>query len=178
MTKRRDDSEPGFADLVGDVRRLTVDTVELRRPRRHAPVRPHGDDHDHADAGWSDPRTPHAGPDSAPSDYQRPGIQRSVVRRLRRGGFAIEDALDLHGCRREEARIALDRFLDGARRERVCCVRVVHGKGLRSQDFRAVLKPHVRHWLRQDPRVLAYTPAAERDGGDGATCVLLRARRD
>ena len=56
------------------------------------------------------------------------------------------------------------------------CVRVIHGKGLRSAGKEPVLKSHVKSWLKQYNGVLAYCQAPGRMGGSGALIVLLKAR--
>ena len=59
------------------------------------------------------------------------------------------------------------------------CVRVVHGRGLHS-DGGAVLKGGVVEWLTTAPPlslVLAFASAQPRDGGPGASYVLLRRAR-
>ena len=56
------------------------------------------------------------------------------------------------------------------------CLLVVHGRGLHSEGG-AVLRESLPNWLAETPigpEVLAFTSAAERDGGAGATYVLLR----
>ncbi len=165
---------PSFAELVGKVRRLEHDTVEPE-PRRRAPRRPAREQpaaHAMPADDWSD----HGADDDGAEDYHRAGVQHGILRRLRRGHYPVEDEVDLHGMTLAEARVALAHFLEHARRPRLCCVRVIHGKGLSSPGFRAVLKPRVRHWLRQDARVLAFIPAPAHDGGSGALYVLLRSR--
>ncbi|MBC7649893.1 MAG: Smr/MutS family protein, partial [Vitreoscilla sp.] len=62
--------------------------------------------------------------------YRRPGIGTDVTRKLRKGGWAIQGQVDLHGLRREDAREALVDFIKDAARMGWRCVRVVHGKGL------------------------------------------------
>jgi len=106
--------------------------------------------------------------------YSRPGLQRSVLRNLRRGRFAVGDHIDLHGMRSDEARVALWAFVQEAQRRGITCVRVIHGKGLRSSNRGPVLKPKLARWLRQWDAVLAYSSATRADGGTGATYVLLR----
>ena len=54
------------------------------------------------------------------------------------------------------------------------CVRVIHGKGLRSNNREPVLKTKVKHWLTQRVEVLAYCQARPADGGGGALLVLLK----
>jgi len=93
--------------------------------------------------------------------------------RLRRGEFAVGDEIDLHGLGADAARDALREFLAEALRRRLGCVRVIHGKGLRSGPGGPVLKHAVNVWLRKVDAVLAFTSAPRRDGGTGAVYVLL-----
>ncbi len=65
--------------------------------------------------------------------FHRQGVGPDVVARLRRGHWAIQRELDLHGLRREQARDELAGFLREARRRGWRCLRVVHVKGLGSQ---------------------------------------------
>jgi len=105
--------------------------------------------------------------------HARPGLQRRVLRHLRRGHYAIEAELDLHGLTRRQAGEALGRFLQDARQRRLGCVRIVHGKGRRSSNEGPVLKPAVAGWLRRRSEVLAFCSARPVDGGSGALYVLL-----
>lgn len=106
--------------------------------------------------------------------YVRPGVQKNLLRKLRRGQFSRSGSLDLHGMTTEEARLAIGRFLAEHREDARRCVRIVHGKGNRSVDQRPVLKQMVNHWLPQRDDVLAFCSAPEHDGGTGAIYVLLR----
>ena len=65
-------------------------------------------------------------------------------------------------------------FLAESLDARIQCVRIVHGKGLRSGPRGPVLKASVNRWLRQWDDVLAFVTAPVRDGGTGAIYVLLR----
>jgi DNA-nicking Smr family endonuclease len=105
--------------------------------------------------------------------FRRAGVSEQQFRRLRQGRLAIRGELDLHGMTAEEARTELrhflaDRVMSGAR-----CVRIVHGKGLRSGARGPVLKASVNRWLRQWDTVLAFVSTPARDGGTGAVYVLL-----
>lgn len=106
--------------------------------------------------------------------YNREGVPVHTLRRLRRGEWVIQDDLDLHNMTTEAARDALAEFLNRAVRRGIRCVRIVHGKGYRSQGGQPVLKGRVAHWLRQRDEVLAYVQARPQDGGGGAVLVLLR----
>ena len=105
--------------------------------------------------------------------FRRRGIGPEVVRKLRRGVWAIQAQLDLHGLRRDEAREALGKFLREAGRTGCRCVRVVHGKGHGSPGREPVLKGKVKSWLVQKNEVIAFTQARAAQGGAGALIVLL-----
>jgi len=106
--------------------------------------------------------------------FRRPGIGPDVLRRLRRGEWVIQDQLDLHGARVDEARELLAHFLREAIKRGLRCVRVVHGKGLGSKDRQPVLKGKARVWLAQRDEVIAFCQARPAEGGSGALVVLLR----
>ena len=106
--------------------------------------------------------------------FSRPGVPAAALRKLKRGGWVIQAELDLHGLRSDEARLALAEFLLACARRDIRCVRIVHGKGLRSKNREPVLKHKLRHWLTQREDVLAYCQARPHDGGSGAAIVLLK----
>ena len=106
--------------------------------------------------------------------FRRRGIGPEVVRKLRRGVWAIQAQLDLHGLRRDEARERLSTFLREAHHAGLRCVRVVHGKGHGSPGREPVLKAKVRSWLVQKNEVVAFAQARASDGGNGALMVLLQ----
>ena len=110
--------------------------------------------------------------------FRRPQIGPEIVRKLRRGVWAIQAQLDMHGLRRDEAREQLNIFLRMSGDHGLRCVRVVHGKGNGSPGREPVLKAKVRSWLAQHAQVLAYTQARAAEGGAGALVVLLDSRHD
>jgi DNA-nicking Smr family endonuclease len=103
-------------------------------------------------------------------------VSQRIFRKLRRGEFALEGEIDLHGMRLEEARSELKAFLSECAQRRLACVRVIHGKGARSGPAGPILKPSVQHWLARWDLVLAFVSAQPRHGGNGAVYVLLRIR--
>ncbi|MEK7736835.1 MAG: Smr/MutS family protein [Pseudomonadota bacterium] len=107
--------------------------------------------------------------------FLRPSLPRSLLKDLRRGRWVSQGELDLHGLNRDEARQALMQFLAESLAQHQRCLRIVHGKGLRSPGREPVLKELVRHWLANRPEVLAYCQARAADGGAGAVVVLLQA---
>jgi DNA-nicking Smr family endonuclease len=176
MTNDRDDSE-AFRTAVADVRPLPAPPPlpESPRPRPRARFRRLDDEQALLESL-----------ELSPGDwlietgdellFRRAGITARLLERLRRGEFAVEDEIDLHGLTAAEAREALRAFLHEALGRRFHCVRVVHGKGLRSGPRGPVLKHAVNVWLRKVDAVVAFASAPRRDGGTGAVYVLLERR--
>jgi DNA-nicking Smr family endonuclease len=105
------------------------------------------------------------------------GLDHHVLRSLRRGEFAVQAHVDLHGLTRDEARAELESFLLHSRQGGKRCVLVVHGRGLHSKDQMPVLKDALKRWMqtaRFADHVLAFATARPHDGGLGAVYVLLR----
>lgn len=90
--------------------------------------------------------------------------------------MAHEAALDLHGLTREEAWERLDRFITECCRRRLRKVLIIHGKGNHSGDA-PVLSGMVRTFIERDPRLGSSGHPHKRDGGRGATWVLLHPDR-
>ena len=99
-----------------------------------------------------------------------------MLRKLRRGHWVVQDELDLHGMNRVQAANAVAEFLRHCRARRFRCVRIVHGKGLRSRNREPVLKGKLRKWLALRDQVLGFCQAPSADGGSGAVLILLKER--
>ena len=105
--------------------------------------------------------------------FRRAGVPETVLRRLRQGHYRVEAEIDLHGMNVAEAAARLGEFLRAARMSDMRCVRVIHGKGLRSGTRGPVLKNTVNALLRRSDAVLAFASARPAAGGTGATLLLL-----
>jgi len=108
--------------------------------------------------------------------YKRASLPSRIFKKLRRGHFSIEAEADLHGLSAAEAKLALREFIVESCDRNLGCVRVIHGKGLRSGPGGPVLKIRVQRWLTQWDEVLAFVTARAQHGGAGAVYVLLRHR--
>jgi len=106
--------------------------------------------------------------------WSAPGLQKSVLRKLKSGKFAIQAELDLHGHTRQEAKRELQQFIHACRERDYRCMRIIHGRGRKTADREPVLKRAIDGWLRQPRQVLAFCSAPDNDGGTGAVYVLLR----
>ena len=108
------------------------------------------------------------------------GLDPRILGRLRRGEFAYQAFLDLHGMTAAAAREAVERFVSSAQASGYRCILIVHGRGHNSKDQVPVLKERLKGWLargRIGRLILAFTSARPADGGAGALYVLLRRRR-
>jgi DNA-nicking Smr family endonuclease len=108
------------------------------------------------------------------ASFLRPGLPREILRKLRRTHWVIQDTLDLHGLTGDEAVAETAVFLAACKREGRRCVRIVHGKGLRSPGREPVLKRRIRKLLTRRDEVLAFVEPRALQGGGGAVVVLLR----
>ncbi len=98
---------------------------------------------------------------------------------LRNGLYSIQEQIDLHGLSREQAREAVEEFVNRCSRFRSCCVKVIHGRGINSPNDKAILKESLQKWLstrRMSRHVVAYASAPLKDGGVGAIYLLLKNR--
>ncbi|MEC9252235.1 MAG: DNA endonuclease SmrA [Pseudomonadota bacterium] len=105
--------------------------------------------------------------------WKKDGVQPRVFRRLAQGKYPIEATLDLHQRTVKEARDDVFRFIRSSSRNGLRSVVIVHGRGDKSDDP-AKLKSYVAHWLVQLADVIGFHSAPRRDGGTGATFVLIR----
>ncbi len=173
-----DEEKELFRQAVSDVRPLRTDTVQAHQPRpAPIPYKRLEDESRVLDDLFSDPPDPSEVETGEELFFSRSGLQHGVIRKLRRGHYAVGAELDLHGMTVVEARAALTEFLHTAQSRQIRCVRIVHGKGNGSMNRLPVLKGKVNHWLRQRDEILAFSSARQVDGGTGAVYVLLRRPR-
>ena len=152
-----------------DTGKPKADRAQLAKLRQNAIVRSNTTIID----GLSDQFVIDVGPEDQLS-WARDGVQESQMRKLKLGQIAFEGSLDLHGMTVEKARETLWEFLGEAVRLEVRCVRVTHGKAVRLDGKRPMIKSHVNTWLRQHSQVLGFCSCQARHGGAGAVYVMLK----
>ncbi len=111
------------------------------------------------------------------SHGNQPGLDKATAKRLARGKVSIEARLDLHGMTQHQAHTALEDFIERTQRQGKREVIVVTGKGTRMDGAIGVLRQMVPEWLNRPPnraRIVAFTYAAAKDGGEGALYVRLK----
>jgi DNA-nicking Smr family endonuclease len=104
--------------------------------------------------------------------FQGPKVGTRMMRQLKSGAIRIDAEFDLHGMNAIEAERNLKMFLTDAYKERLHCIRLIHGKGMRSEAG-PVLPNVVDRVLRHQGRVLAFCSAPQNQGGYGAVLVLI-----
>lgn len=108
------------------------------------------------------------------------GVNPLTLEKLRACDFSIQRTLDLHGLGVDHAHAAFHNFIGDAVRSHVRCVKVIHGRGLRSK-FEPMLKEKLKEWIVRAMHrrwVIAFASAVMADGGPGATVILLRTHPD
>lgn len=163
-----------FREAIGKVRPL-AHTPDAAPAAPRPAAQPRQQDADEREALWQSQHRPFAHADLAPGDaldYLKEGYPPRLLRRLKRGDYAVQDELDLHGLRAAQAEQVLRVFLAECRREGRLSLRIVHGKGLRGTES-PVLKNLVDRVLRQRGDVLAFASTRAQEGGTGAVRVLL-----
>lgn len=106
-----------------------------------------------------------------------PGLDRRAIKRLRKGAVVLDDRLDLHGSTQSDAHHRLERFVRDSYERGHRLVLVITGKGLRPDGGVGILRESVPRWLGEAPnrsRILGYSYAAPKDGGEGALYVRLK----
>ncbi|MCW9024513.1 MAG: Smr/MutS family endonuclease [Gammaproteobacteria bacterium] len=174
--KISDDDKALFRNSVADARRLKPEP-RIQKEKKRPPPRPlqrEKDEQQVLEDMFSDPVDMADVETGEELLFVRTGIQQRVMRKLRRGEFALEAELDLHGQTKLEARQAIIDFAHFCRQHNLRCVRIIHGKGHGSIGKQPVLKQYVNHWLRQRDDILAFCSARQVDGGTGAIYVLLK----
>jgi DNA-nicking Smr family endonuclease len=172
--KLNEDDAHLFREAVRDVKPLTQDAPMPETPR--PPPRARFTRADRRAVLQESLETDVGDPELASGEelvFSRDGVQSGVLRKLRRGQYRVQAEIDLHGLTVPEAKEELRAFLAHSLERHIRCVRIIHGKGLRSGHRGPVLKGAVSSVLRRVGPVLAYVSARQVDGGTGALYVLL-----
>ena len=106
-------------------------------------------------------------------------VDGNLAGKLRKGKLEIEGKLDMHGLTQDKAFTNLIRFIDSAWVAEKRCVLVVTGKGS-LKDGGGVLRNKLPIWLNSPQirsKILMFTKAQPKDGGSGASYILLKKKR-
>jgi DNA-nicking Smr family endonuclease len=177
--QKKGSDEELFIDAMKEVREISEFRKIPFRCRGAAPVRKGVSGDDEAlktVAEIVEGRRPLNLPDTQEYvEWVSPSYKADIVGKLREGRFSVQDCLDLHGLILEEAEKEVEDFLAESLRKRLRCVKIIHGRGLRSPSG-PVLKEALIKWLacRHRKKIIAFVTARQCDGGLGALYVLLK----
>ena len=165
-----------FREMVGEVNPIPdSQRVEPDNPKPDATPRQHlADERRVMDQLLELPDDPERFVTGEELEFLRDGLHRNILRQLKRGHYSVADELDLHHMNQEAARSSILQFIDEATRAGASCIKIIHGKGLRSKPGGPRLKALTDHILRRHPAVMAFASAPRHDGGTGAVRVLLK----
>lgn len=107
---------------------------------------------------------------------RRISVDPREIRRLRKGMYAVDGKLDLHGMSLEEARDAVTTFVKRRQSEGDRVIAIIPGRGSHSPRGIGVLRGEIGAWLsdgRAARHVAAFATAPDDMGGAGALLVLL-----
>jgi DNA-nicking Smr family endonuclease len=105
---------------------------------------------------------------------------RAELKKLRAGKIRPQQTIDLHGFTRDNAYRRLCHEVARATTADFRCLLVIHGKGQHSSSGAVTIRDALSDWLTQPPlaqHVAGCTLAQPRDGGSGASYLLLRRPR-
>jgi DNA-nicking Smr family endonuclease len=105
------------------------------------------------------------------ADAQKAQVPGEHRRRLFR--IQPDDIIDIHGATGEKARLLLENFFSNAKDNGYEKLRIIHGKGNRSQG-EAVLGKTVREFIEHCPFAGESGYEKATNGGTGATWVFLK----
>jgi len=176
VTKKNEFTDDGalFRTAIGKVRTIDTNTVALKPDKKPRPI-PAFKALEQVDplqiAVDQHPETLYQEDKIA---FISPGLQKNVLKKLRKGYYGLDADIDLHGLTSREAMRQLLDFLHRCVEDGCRCVHIVHGKGYHSPENQPILKNDINLWLRRHKDVLAFCSAPSRAGGAGALFVLLR----
>lgn len=107
-------------------------------------------------------------------EWVNPEYHDTILPELHAGRFSVQAFLDLHGCTVAEADEELALFLAESFKKGLRCVKIIHGRGLRSvkgPQIKAGVVKRLAGRYRKD--LIAFVTARQCDGGLGALYVLL-----
>ena len=162
------DDKSLFKEAMGKIKPLKVDTIhfakKVSKPKTH--TQPKNCRKAIAQFHFSDEFEPHLNK-QGPMKYVRSDVNSFEAKNLRRGIYAPDLILDLHGLDQQQAKKEIAALLYACQKEHAQCVCIIHGLGSR------ILKNKVPHWLVQHPDVMAFHQAPLEWGGNGALLALI-----
>lgn len=157
-----------FKDAVGKVKPIVQDKIQpsKKSTKTKRIIKDKESNKQNAQFYFSDDFEPDLN-QQGPLKYIREDVDTFEAKKLRRGDYAPDLILDLHGLDQQQAKLEIAALLFACQKEHAHCICIIHGLGSR------VLKNKVPHWLVQHPDVMAFHQAPLEWGGNGAILALV-----
>jgi len=157
-----------FKEAIGKIKPIVQDKIVLnpKSTKQKKILKDKTSNKQHAEFYFSDDFEPNLN-QQGPLKYVREGVDAFEAKNLRRGFYAPDLILDLHGLDQQQAKLELSALLYACQKQHAHCICIIHGLGSR------VLKNKVPHWLVQHPDIMAFHQAPLEWGGDGAVLALV-----
>lgn len=107
---------------------------------------------------------------------ERQGVEFVSINAIRR--MKVQDELDLHGVRFEDAVSTAVSFVEDCYARGLLKIRIITGKGLHSPGGRSIIRPEIINSVRfhHCVRECVLNPKVE-DGGSGAVILILKSKQ-
>jgi DNA-nicking Smr family endonuclease len=181
LPKSAVDETEDFLSAMKDVRRIKGRKVRIRKQEERESVRPNRREHAH---DMNDTLTERyiISVVNLPEYMEGyvDGANPLTIEKLRNGEYAIQQVIDLHGLSVLEGKAEFTTLIAEAVQKRIRCVKIIHGRGLKSRNG-PVLKEKLKEWIVRAMHrkwIVAFCSAKMPDGGPGATIILLRDKAD
>ncbi|MCX8597878.1 MULTISPECIES: endonuclease SmrB [unclassified Gilliamella] len=102
-----------------------------------------------------------------PIRYSRENSDPNELKKLRRGFYAPEFFLDLHGLTLQEAKKEIAALIAVCLKENANCACIMYGHG------KNILKKQTPMWLAQHPNIICFHQAPKEFGGSAALLILF-----
>lgn len=108
--------------------------------------------------------------------HKKNGIQNKILNHLKNKelNFRTDEILDLHGLNVQDSEKEVNNFLSYHCDKNKKYLLIIHGKGTMSKENKAPIKKLVEKLMIASPHVLIACSANNKNGGRGATVILLK----
>src|SRR3990172_7971287 len=100
-------------------------------------------------------------------EWMNPEFRGEIIQNLHAGRFSVQSFLDLHGCTVIEADMEVEAFLKDSFQKGFRCVKIIHGRGLRSDRKGRDHRPQAEARLQFYRPLQASYAGRDHRAGDG-----------
>lgn len=163
-----------FKDALNGVRPLEQDKIRLQPPRikqKRPNVGQINQGISQQGYYFSDEYSPLL-PEDGPMQWRTEDTEPNELKKLRKGQYAPEIFLDLHGLTQKQAKLEIAALLYACLKQRISVACIMHGHG------QNILKKRVPQWLAQHPDIACFSQAPRQWGGSSALLTLIKLPRN